>query len=506
MKNILLLFFLTSLSKFCLAQNWKTIIANDTIFYKVIAVGNDSDWNGYLRNIYIDSQKVIVGIETNYLYPSLRLDINNVMDTLKGDSWIGKINERNSQGEEYYYNRRNEAIVIKTLANLNDSWLFSTDSLGNTYQATISSLDTMSINGVLDSIKLISIQAYNGTSQVMSVYNNLPIILSKSHGMVQLFEFYCFPYQQIAEINAPYEVLPKLPLVHVRINKDTFFKSQQRVDLALKYKPGNEWISYHIMSNSPGSGGLKKYIRDSIISSLPLSPSAFMVEHYIDSFFWYEPILGNPNNFPPYHTYTTRTDTFTNNLIPGLYLDMFPESKASCHFIPGTIQSRHFSWKSINRICDLYLYRDTIEGRSPNSGNFNICDVYLEKFGQTKSFWHSYDGSNSTFLFYDYLYIKLDACEIGTYFNFKTLDVSSIQAKDLQIDVYPNPSNGIYTVQSNLSLIKNIRVLDLQLRTLLNQQFSTNTIQIDLQKYSSNLFFVEIELEEGIIYRKLSKK
>ncbi|HOZ52227.1 MAG TPA: hypothetical protein PLU17_10240, partial [Chitinophagaceae bacterium] len=131
------------------AQNWNTIVPTDTIYYTVEVPPTDTLWGGYLRCIYVDSSVSLGTTITNHFYESIRLDANGVIDTAHGDTWLGSKNVRNnSNGEEYYYNQIGDQILLKTFTNIGDTWVLSNDSNGIQYQATVVSLDTLTIDGL----------------------------------------------------------------------------------------------------------------------------------------------------------------------------------------------------------------------------------------------------------------------------------------------------------------------------------------------------------------------
>ena len=79
--------------------------------------------------------------------------------------------------------------------------------------------------------------------------------------------------------------------------------------------------------------------------------------------------------------------------------------------------------------------------------------------------------------------------------------VTSVEGDwDEVVTVYPNPSNGLLTIQSGRPLQK---------VTVLNQQgqvvtTGSNTNQIDLRGYPSGIYFLRLQLPEGTITRKIS--
>ena len=112
-----------------------------------------------------------------------------------GASWLGKQVSQLNDGTFLFGNSWNDTVILKTQANTGDSWIFYNDTTALYYQATVAGTDTMTISGILDSIKRIIITAQN-TSGIVTTdpVDSFQIILSKNNGFVQAFDLYNFPY------------------------------------------------------------------------------------------------------------------------------------------------------------------------------------------------------------------------------------------------------------------------------------------------------------------------
>ena len=157
--------------------------------------------NGYLRGIRIDSVNV-VGSDTVYHAfhtPRARGYISgcNVPASADpdGGSWLGKDVIQRSDGTFLFDNIWHDTVIIKSQALLGDTWRFFDDTTNIHYTATVTSFDTMTVLGSLDSIKTITITADTaGIPRLSDPVNNFQIKLSKDHGFVQIFDLYTFPY------------------------------------------------------------------------------------------------------------------------------------------------------------------------------------------------------------------------------------------------------------------------------------------------------------------------
>ncbi len=190
MKRLILYFLFLLVSFACNAQNWECVQHGVKRYF--------TNSNHYLRGIRIDSVKVS-GTDTvlySYRTPRGNYDNNQVLDS-NGGSWIGKIIKSTPNGDFIFENYWGDSVIIKSLANLNDSWNFYGNALGVHYEAVVTSLDSATLFGKLDSVKTISIVAKNGATLAPSIpLNNTKIKWSKAHGFIQLVDFYMFPLHE----------------------------------------------------------------------------------------------------------------------------------------------------------------------------------------------------------------------------------------------------------------------------------------------------------------------
>lgn len=187
MKNCYLIAVLFCLSSvYSQAQNYQCLRNDSTIYWFT-----NSDH--YLRGIRIDSVRISGADTIYYLYHTER---NH--DTA-GASWVGKNVIQKSNGTFLFNNAYHDTIIIQTQAALGDSWNFYSDSGKTFYMATVTSLDTMTILGGLDSVKKVTINAFNPAPDSDDLVNNFSFILSKYHGFVQVFDLYNFPYRSASD-------------------------------------------------------------------------------------------------------------------------------------------------------------------------------------------------------------------------------------------------------------------------------------------------------------------
>ena len=189
----LLLYLLLLNSAICHAQNYECLQAGVKNYFV--------NSNGYLREIRIDSVRTMGSAVAYYPFHTTRgvnygFPTYATLDTNTG-SWLGKTVLKLSDGTFLFDNMWQDTIVIRTQAQVGDSWIFYNDTTPQYYRATVVSADTMTVAGIVDSIKTISISAYNtGGPDPANPLNNFRIVLSKNHGFADVFDLYTFPYRR----------------------------------------------------------------------------------------------------------------------------------------------------------------------------------------------------------------------------------------------------------------------------------------------------------------------
>ncbi|HRI00407.1 MAG TPA: M12 family metallo-peptidase [Saprospiraceae bacterium] len=106
----------------------------------------------------------------------------------------------------------------------------------------------------------------------------------------------------------------------------------------------------------------------------------------------------------------------------------------------------------------------------------------------------------------DYSLLVTDAngCT-GNYFFSVPNSVGTKQFyQNSSINVYPNPGNGVYTVESEIP-VNDYKIFDLQGKLILEQQQlkSEHKLKIDLSSFSAGLYYVEFKLNQHILVKKL---
>lgn len=81
----------------------------------------------------------------------------------------------------------------------------------------------------------------------------------------------------------------------------------------------------------------------------------------------------------------------------------------------------------------------------------------------------------------------------------EVLSTHEITQDNFKINVYPNPANGIVSINSN------IKILEIVIFSLNGEKlyYSNNTTEIDLSNYPKGIYFISLKIKNGIVYRKI---
>jgi hypothetical protein len=219
-----------------------------------------------LRMIRVDSQQQTTGGIKLFFPPTIQADavgMNTCLHLKPG--WQGGFCLRQPLGEELFFNRRGDTIQIRTQAALGQPWTLIRDSTGLQIQATLTALGTTAVDGVPDSFRTATLQAYRNGAVVPHAYNGRTLRWSKAHGWLQTLDWYSFPYGArygfyagALDDSADYQRLSKtIP----------FYQGLSDTDVLRKYTPGNEWVFKTNSGNTLNPMASFSYQSDSVIAT-----------------------------------------------------------------------------------------------------------------------------------------------------------------------------------------------------------------------------------------------
>ncbi len=493
MKNILLL-FLVFISYKGIAQDWSCAVEDKKFFY--------INGTGYLRMMMYDSVQTNGNNVHYYPYKTIRAtpcfniyDIETVDSN--GASWWGKELIATDTGYTFLYNHINDTIVIKNNAALNDSWiLYTTDSLDFVYQATVTQIDTMTILGNVDSVKIITISVFDKMNNpVADSTNGTEIILSKEHGLVQTLDWYMFPYRDNnGYLNVNSECGYKQLFFDGRLYKNFNIKYlifsistiKQLTNFELNDFNIGEWF-LDSWSNL-ATGSLVNTFRK-ILSKITTDTS-IQYTIYRDKKIQYQ---GNFNQEIDTTLLTVQNTIIIDTLTLFPERNTYPDYATFYYYFPLDSSYCFQSPRYLKIYNNLYQYSYQI---GPNI-------AYKTGLGQI----YSYSGSNQSDIYSSHLTsAQKNANDFGC--NGNNLLVGSINVninKSSQFTLYPNPAHTFINLDfngidnNNTSLI----MYNVTGKEVLRQSNIQQHTPIDIRNIPIGLYFIKLQSGEYFGTQKL---
>lgn len=433
--------------------------------------------------------------------------------------WLGRKCVRRPDGTDLYSNGAEDTVFIRTRAQLGESWILSKDANGHIFHATVTSLDTTTIDGSLDSVKTASIQAYAAGQPVLNHYNSTRLRWSKQKGWVAALDLYTFPnrapsgQEYFVGIRADSVPAVRMPIAVI---KDGLV----RVDLSWRYAPGNEWIYLYKVGTVPGlgpSGGAYTY--DSVMSVHWLSTTAIGVTYKraTYSFQYNQGGWGYTNgNLQT----SVRTDTVTDALSTGqmpipILPDHHPRNLAFNQSSSGFPVDKDEVY-GVDSVCggsrytihySLYDFGwSFLNGCWTMSQGFRSSNTsVMSGFGMVASCSTAmHNGvpylTSSTGL----VYADLNGCQLGTKINVAALAVDNAPAIGQgAATISPNPASATATVSNLPAGEKQLSLLDVTGRALFRTSTKDSSHSIRTDGLPPSLYLVEISGPTGRTTLKL---
>lgn len=404
-----------------------------------------------------------------------------------GGSWLGKRVIKLNDGTFLFDNLRGDTVVIKSLANVGDSWIFCRDTSTTYYSATVTSLDTMTILGISDSVKRILIRAYNSTGLLRTdVVDSFQIVLSKNYGFAEIFDLYTFPYHKPDSAYIPHW---DYYLDHslftsgffMSVAPDTNNSIFRRVNFI--NPPTNEMFD---ASNGDIFGSLHYYY------TFTLRPPNYILDTVVSK------------------SVSGHNTTYAFSGIEILY-DYLTASYSYIHHSAGKVTY------------DNILLFDT--SKMPEEVASDLCNYYFPNDTSYcvvsplyKTGWVYYeDGKTYTYKkglgLVDYVSSTGDPSyweDRLVYYNkagvvcgqFPLINTAVLNVTGNSIAIYPNPASSILTIKYS-ETINSVEVTNVFGKTIYTQECNTNIIQIDITSLPSGLYFIKIN---GTEVRKVLKQ
>lgn len=456
---------------------------NDTTYF---AGGKVS--TGYsLRVIWIDSL-YINGSDSGFVfYKAIRdTSYTNCIDSVAA-TWLGRRFVRLQDGTEYYFNNYGDTITLQTKASAGTTWVIGKDHTGPvTYVATMGQPAAGIIDGVTDSVKTITIQAFNNSTPVSSWYNNKHLTLSKAHGWVDALDFYFFPNNQ-GQTTIHGAAVDSAQ--HHRIDHSVKSINLRDRNPFARYTPGNDWIErkewFHSISSPMSIDAGTSYRHDSVISSQLVNPTTLIATVFTDSV---ASVQTGPNTWNVFDTSFTTTITLTLPQSLPLSDTVLPEYNWRLQYINMPNREYYVRTYSIDTACadGRYVISSKIPGTYASGYTSNNGCIYLPNqgltypvtrnwsylvdFGYSDEYYYWPTGLDIHQVHSTFPYININGCTLGN-----KIDVTKVGIDDLvkqqQGIIYPNPAKEYIKVRSvqNGNAAQTIVISDVTGRAVLKQ-------------------------------------
>jgi hypothetical protein len=206
--------------------------------------------------------------------------------------------------------------------------------------------------------------------------------------------------------------------------------------------------------------------------------------------------VNNPQTICEGAFYSIGTSTYT---VSGTYIDTL-QSMNGCDSIVSTILTISNPTLNTNvSIVDLTLSslenNATYQWLDCNNNNIEINGVNGQSFTATSN------GSYAVEL----TSLSCGVIDTSLCFVIDNVGIENL-ISNLGVQVYPNPTNSSFTIESKTNKIESIRIFDATGKLVFEQKLSQNKVEIDAQKWSDGVYWIEIETGKGLVHEKVIKQ
>jgi hypothetical protein len=401
---------------------------------------NDID---YLRGIEVKNVQAFAGYKIYSFFKTLRGSYTNTTKSILTPQgcWMGEDVVVYDDGMHTIETMWGDTVYIKTQAALGEEWVFHTGSNAPEYfKAKVKSIDTMTVQGTLDSVKTVQINAYFSNNPVTDPLNGYTFKLSKAHGFVETFELYTFPYHA-----------PNAPI-------------KQGTDYYFDKMGGVKHILFHICGFEPANDKLHDWQVGDVLeyTAAPMfyGPYPDVQVYFIDTVVakqqganwvsyetrgWRADLLSKTTTYPIQYTYQKTATALTR-----YYTDQWkfcngymPEEQDHFNLLYyREADTSHCVTGKWYKEQDGEMYKDNNKGEYYHLSfkEWGYHTVYKERIGLLDYFSGNHDQSTDSLLCYSWL----NGTPCGRFYNLGTKD---IPAKDNGIYLSPNPAQNYLTVE-----------------------------------------------------------
>ena len=512
MKNTLLVFLLF-ISFFSQAQNYNCLQPGARPYF--------TNGDGYLRSMRIDSVRT-TGTDTifypyhtprgNYIPRVMLLDST-------GGSWLGKKVIKQPTGTFLFDNIWLDTVVIKTQAAIGDSWIFFKDTTNNSYKATITAIDTMTISGVTDSVKAITIESdSSGVINSSDSVNKFQIILSKNHGFVQVFDLYTFPYHKPERADSfnikrqffdyyldlilgyvgIWDAILYSPLDNFPDSTNSIFHLVQFYDPLLtdvyNYSVGEILEFKDDRNYSPSAYGSDITLDTILSKTIGVSSVVYsMAERHLQTITSCCPVTTTTSSYGIYSRSYDRSLLIDTTILPEewrsnyfyhYYPQNLPDTAEKCPLPPYVVDFNNIDYTSKQVLFEA-------SGFGAKIGNFT--SAYSIGYGISAISANDYTHSTSEIGAYTYIGNADSIC--GTFIPLP-LSVVQINSPFSLLELFPNPAHNHLSVSAS-ETINEVSITNILGQTLYtNKDCNTDKLHIDISTFPPGVYLIKLNNNE----------
>ena len=165
------------------AQNWQTFISSRDAFFisKPIVLNTHQ-----IQAFHSDSVQLVSSDSLFHLFKTFKDTLGPCIYDNRA-SWLGDKILIKTNGENVFFNEKNDSIKINTFAQLNDSFPVYTYQNGDIITAVVTTISTRLVLGIPDSIKEITLHVSDALgNSISNLFDGQKISLSKNSGSISL--------------------------------------------------------------------------------------------------------------------------------------------------------------------------------------------------------------------------------------------------------------------------------------------------------------------------------
>jgi hypothetical protein len=466
------------------AQNYQAINPDRTAFF-----------TGPMGVYPVRIDSLLASGDTTFLYPFSMIQGDGSGTAFQhGGHWLGYNIGVLANGNNFFINKDEDTILIRTLANSGETWQLYQFPDGRYIEATVSGLSWETFGDFSDSVKTITLAVKDSIGQpLIHPANSFVLKLSRNYGLIQTVGFYEFPDYPFCYPD--YMTGTSLLLegltnpVEGSVQNIGYWDIYQR-------EVGDEthtWRYYY-----PFFGTAPHYDKWEISILLDKYESGDTV------IYTYDRCFRNVDYVPAYgYTQINKGhDTITSEILPGD--SIFVMSLNSLPFIPYTTDGFSYTFNlqfDSMKVLPMDLIFQDIDSTDILMAIFvdGCCsNGYMRNFGgPCYEGYDSYGGQVGSKL----VYYKRGTNTWGTPLVCNTLVSVNEEGHKTLSAIHPNPTSGIFTIDGEGQVI--VGITDLSGKILVSNKKMELPGEMDCSFLCPGIYLITIKSKEGTLREKL---